>query len=70
MRIETCKMAYGNPLRQKICRQIEREIKANLQIKTTVLPTYKANNNSLTHYEETDRGPEFVRCALKSCELF
>ena len=45
MRIETCKMAYGNPLRQKICRQIEREIKANLQIKTTVLPTYKANNN-------------------------
>ena len=21
-------------------------------------------------YEESDRGPDFVRCALKSCELF
>ena len=70
MRMECCKMAYGNPLRQKICRQIEREIKANLQIKQTVLPRYKANSNSLTSYEESDRGPDFVRCALKSCELF
>jgi Ran GTPase-activating protein (RanGAP) involved in mRNA processing and transport len=30
MRIEQCKMAYGNPMKQKICRQIEREIKANI----------------------------------------
>jgi NLR family CARD domain-containing protein 3 len=35
-----------------------------------VVPRYKANNNSLTNYEESDRGPDFVRCALKSCELF
>ena len=34
------------------------------------MPAYKANNNSLEHYEESDRGPDFVRCALKSCELF
>jgi len=34
------------------------------------VPAYKANNNSLEHYEESDRGPDFVRCALKSCELF
>lgn len=34
------------------------------------MPRYKANNNSLTSYEESDRGPDFVRCALKSCELF
>mmetsp|Transcript_5920 Transcript_5920/g.9662 ORF Transcript_5920/g.9662 Transcript_5920/m.9662 type:complete len:205 (+) Transcript_5920:2323-2937(+) len=70
MRMECCKLAYGNPLRQKICRQIEREIKANLQIKATVVPAYKQNGNSLDHYEESDRGPDFVRCALKSCELF
>jgi Ran GTPase-activating protein (RanGAP) involved in mRNA processing and transport len=63
-------MSYGNPMRQKICRQIEREIKANLQIKSTVFPRYKANNNSLVNYDESDRGPDFVRCALKSCELF
>jgi Ran GTPase-activating protein (RanGAP) involved in mRNA processing and transport len=31
---------------------------------------YKAQNNSLVKYEETDRGPDFARCALKSCELF
>lgn len=63
-------MTYGNPLRPKICRQIETEIKANLQIKATVVPAYKANGYSLVHYEESDRGPDFVRCALKSCELF
>lgn len=62
-------MAYGNPLRSSICRAIEREIKANLQIKSTVVPAW-AVNKSLEHYEESDRGPDFVRCALKSCELF
>ena len=30
MRMECCQMTYGNPLRQKICRSIETEIKANL----------------------------------------
>lgn len=70
MRMESCKIGYGNPLKQKICRQIEREIKANIQIKSTVVPAYKHNNNCLDHYEESDRGPDFVRCALKSCELF
>ena len=35
-----------------------------------MFPRYKANNNSLVNYEESDRGPDFVRCALKSCELF
>ena len=69
MRMESCEMTYGNPLKSKICRKIEREIKANHKIKTTVLPAYKANGNSLEHYEESDRGPDFVRCALKSCEL-
>lgn len=34
------------------------------------MPTYQANNYSLESYEESDRGPDFVRCALKSCELF
>jgi hypothetical protein len=63
-------MAYGNPLREKICSLIEREINANIQIKATVVPRYQEQNNSLTSYEESDRGPEFVRCALKSCELF
>lgn len=47
-----------------------REIEANLQINNTVVPKARANKNSLEFYEETDRGPEFVRCALKSCELF
>lgn len=69
MRMECCKLTYGNPLKPSICRHIEREIKANLQIKTTVVPAW-ANNNSLEHYAESDRGPDFVRCALKSCELF
>jgi len=70
MRMECCKMTYGNPLRSEICRQIEREIKANVQIKASVVPEYKRHNNSLLHYAESDRGPDFVRCALKSCELF
>jgi Ran GTPase-activating protein (RanGAP) involved in mRNA processing and transport len=70
MRMEKCQMAFGNPMRQKISRQIEREIKANIQIKASVVPAYQANNNRLSHYEESDRGPDFVRCALKSCELF
>jgi Ran GTPase-activating protein (RanGAP) involved in mRNA processing and transport len=70
MRMERCQMTYGNPLRPEICRQIEREIKANVQIKASVVPAYKAAGRSLTHYAESDRGPDFVRCALKSCELF
>lgn len=41
--MENCKILYGNPLRQKIGKKIESEIKANLQIKLTILPTYKAN---------------------------
>lgn len=68
--MECCKLAYGNPMKQKIVRQIEREIKANIQIKNTVVPAYRMNGNSLVSYEESDRGPDFVRCALKSCELF
>lgn len=35
-----------------------------------MVPAYKSNGNSLKNYEESDRGPDFVRCALKSCELF
>ena len=41
-----------------------------MQIKASVVPAYKAAGRSLTHYAESDRGPDFVRCALKSCELF
>ena len=70
MRMECCQMTYGNPLRSEICRQIEREIKANVQIKASVVPAYKAAGRRLLHYAESDRGPDFVRCALKSCELF
>lgn len=67
--MESCKTGYGNPMRQKIARQIEREIKANIQIKQSVIPEYIANGNNLKFYEGSDRGPDFVRCALKSCEL-
>lgn len=70
MRMERCRITYGNPLKPKICRQIVREIEANLQINATVVPVARAKNNSLERYDMTDRGPEFVRCALKSCELF
>lgn len=70
MRMEQCKVGYGNPMKQKIARQIDREIKANLQIRKDVVPIYKENGNSLKFYEGSDRGPDFVRCALKSCELF
>jgi len=34
------------------------------------VPKYHANKHSLETYREDDQGPEFVRCALKSCELF
>ena len=69
MRMECCKLAYGNPMRHKLCSLIAREIKANIQIKATVVPRYE-QNGGLNEYEESDRGPDFVRCALKSCELF
>ena len=35
-----------------------------------MVPAYKEAGRSLLHYAESDRGPDFVRCALKSCELF
>jgi Ran GTPase-activating protein (RanGAP) involved in mRNA processing and transport len=35
-----------------------------------VVPAYRNADNNLDYYEESDRGPDFVRCALKSCELF
>ena len=34
-----------------------------------MIPKYRENNNYLNRYEEADKGPEFVRCALKSCEI-
>ena len=34
------------------------------------MPTYIANKNRLDNYSKSDKGPEYVRCALKSCELF
>lgn len=34
------------------------------------MPIYKENGHSLKYFEGSDRGPDFVRCALKSCELF
>ena len=70
MRMERCKITYGNPLEAEIGRQLVREIEANLQINATVVPAARQRGNSLERYEETDRGPDFVRCALKSCELF
>lgn len=69
-RMQVCKLSYGNVLKQRICRQIVREIEANIKIKELVVPKYHANKHSLEKYEEDDQGPEFVRCALKSCELF
>ena len=42
-------------------RIIEREIKANLQAVTYA----KTNNDATTKYELIDKGPDFMRCAIK-----
>ena len=67
MRIEVCRIGYGNDIRSKITRKLKTEIEANKQIKSTVVPEYKKNGNRLNEIKESDRGPSFVRCALKSC---
>ena len=46
-------------------RIIEREIKANLQ----AVSYANSNKDNATKYELIDKGPDFMRCAIKMAQL-
>lgn len=57
-----CQIKYGNPISNKMGRIIDREIKANIQA-----DTYLTENKSQKglKYEVIDKGPDYMRCAIK-----
>ena len=66
-RIIDCQIKYGNPISNKMGRVIDREIKANIQA-----DGYHAKPKEKTEaqkYELVDKGPEFMRCAIKMAQL-
>ena len=65
-RIVDCQMAYGNPLSNKMGRVIEREVKANLQ---AVSYAAEHGETGVLKYELVDKGPDFMRCAIKMARL-
>lgn len=75
-RIVDFQIAYGNPIPLEISLAIGYEVVANNQIKAN--QDHSARNNShvstkmtltSTKYELIDRGPIYMRCAIKSVEL-
>ena len=65
-RIVDCQMKYGNPLSNKLGRVIEREVKANLQ---AVSYAAEHGEKGVLKYELVDKGPDFMRCAIKMAQL-
>lgn len=59
-----CSIQYGNPISNKMGRIIDREIKANIQADSYA---NKSKETGGTHhnYELIDKGPDFMRCAIK-----
>lgn len=64
-RIVDCNIKYGNPISSKMGRIIEREIKANLQADSYT----NKNKYSRKKYELIDKGPDFMRCAIKMAQI-
>jgi hypothetical protein len=64
-RIVEFEIKYGNPISSKMGRIFEREIKANLQ---TNQPT-RSKRRGIARYEIVDKGPDYMRCAIKMTEL-
>ena len=64
-RIVDCQFKYGNPISSKMGRIIEREIKANIQ----AVSYTSSHKESATKYELIDKGPDFMRCAIKMAQL-
>ena len=60
-RITDCQIKYGNPISNKLGRVIEREIKANIQ----AVNYANENRENISKYELIDKGPDFMRCAIK-----
>ena len=66
-RIVDCQIKYGNPISAKMGRTIEREIKANIQGQSYAEELQA--NGSAAKYELIDKGPDYMRCAVKMAEL-
>lgn len=64
-RIIECRLRYGNPISNKLGRFIEREIKANIQ----AIDFTSQENNTQKRYELIDKGPEYMRCAIKMAQV-
>ncbi len=64
-RIVEFEIKYGNPISSKMGRIFEREIKANLQ---TNQPA-RSKRRGIAKYELVDKGPDYMRCAIKMTEL-
>ena len=64
-RIVECKIKYGNPISNKMGRVFEREIKANAQ----AIESNRHKRKSKVKWELIDKGPDYMRCAIKMTEL-
>ena len=64
-RIVECKIVYGNPISSKMGRDFEREIKANAQ----AIESNRNKKKSKVKWELIDKGPDYMRCAIKMTEL-
>ena len=56
---------YGNPISSKMGRVFEREIKANNQ----AIESKRNKRKSKVKWELVDKGPYYMRCAIKMTEL-
>jgi hypothetical protein len=68
-RIRECLLNFGNKVPEKLMRQIEEEINANIKINAYVKPSLGKDTKEYGKLEFRDKGPEFLRCAIKSVLL-
>ena len=64
-RFVNCNIVYGNPISSQIGQVFEREIKANAQ----ALESKRHKKKSKVKWELIDKGPDYMRCAIKMTEL-
>ena len=64
-RFVKCNIVYGNPISGQIGQVFEREIKANAQ----AIESNRNKKKSKVKWELIDKGPDYMRCAIKMTEL-
>jgi len=66
-RVISLQLKYGNPISDKLALVLDRELKANMQ----ALEYEKSHKriDKTARFQQTDRGPDYIRCAIKMTEL-